>query len=206
LVALEMRRSVLSPGLTANGGRLLERIHRLAGKPANAGANGNLGKGLAAVMMLTVIGIPGVIAILSSADKNIARASDDVVTKTAPANFEEAGVSNSDTTASKKVGDKAEERRSVRIVAGPKGDVWFEGKKTSWDEIVGLLEAVPNRESTVLEVAIASDELSVREMNDAIAKAGIFANQFKFKYSSYIGVHPIKPEGNSLLDAREILG
>jgi hypothetical protein len=85
--------------------------------------------------------------------------------------------------------------RYVRIVVGANKKMTFEGAETNWDGIEALLAKVPNRESTVLEVAIATDDVTVREMNDAIGAASHYGRTLRFKYTSYIGVHPIGSRG-----------
>jgi hypothetical protein len=64
----------------------------------------------------------------------------------------------------------------------------FEGRKTTWEELPELLRALPNRASTVLEVAIASDEMSVRMRTESFAKAITLAHQLGFEYASDVGV------------------
>jgi len=88
-------------------------------------------------------------------------------------------------------------RRFVRIVAGPNGQLTFEGQQTSWDTLADLLEKVPNRSETVLEFAIATEDISVREMDEARTRAMLDANRFDFLHGSYIGVHPLGSKGTT---------
>ncbi len=88
-------------------------------------------------------------------------------------------------------------RHFVRLVVG-KDRMTFEGKDAaSWEELPGLLEKVPNREQTVLEIAFASDEVTLKEKKLAIAVASSWARQFGYEYTSDIGAHPLGSKGSS---------
>jgi cytoskeletal protein CcmA (bactofilin family)/Zn-dependent protease with chaperone function len=99
-------------------------------------------------------------------------------------------------------GERAESpRRFVRIVTDGE-TVTFEGENTTWDELPALLEKVTDRKNTVLEIAVASDEISWREVNEVKSRAGGLADQFGFEYSSFIGVHPLRSREASSEGAR----
>ena len=83
----------------------------------------------------------------------------------------------------------------VRIVIGPGGAMTFEGEKTTEEELPKLLEKVPDRERTVLEIAIASDDMTVREANNVQGVVFRLAREFKFLYGSYVGTHPLGSKG-----------
>ncbi len=83
----------------------------------------------------------------------------------------------------------------VRLVVG-KDRMTFEGKETTWDELPGLLQKVPDRAHTVLEVAIPSDEVTLQHKNNAVGRAGRLSRQFGFQHLSFIGVHPLGSKGS----------
>jgi type II secretion system protein G len=60
-----------------------------------------------------------------------------------------------------------------------------------------LLDAVPDRAHTVLEIAIASDEMSVRQRNSAQSRANSLARRHGFEYPSDVGVHPLGSKGSA---------
>lgn len=88
------------------------------------------------------------------------------------------------------------ERYFVRLVAG-KDRMTFQGADTTWDALPELLEQVPEREHTVLEVAIPSEDMTVREVNNITGLAMSLARRFNFEYGSYIGVHPLGSKGSA---------
>ena len=81
-------------------------------------------------------------------------------------------------------------RHFVLIVVG-KDALTFEGKATTWDELPSLLEKVPDRGHTVLDIAMASDQLTVAVADAAQGRASHMVQQFGFEYLSYIGIHPL---------------
>ena len=76
-----------------------------------------------------------------------------------------------------------------------KDNLTFEGTETTWEKLPALLEKVPNRGQTVLEVAMASDDMSVRLRDEADGNAIRMARRFGFEYLSYVGVHPLGSKG-----------
>jgi hypothetical protein len=92
----------------------------------------------------------------------------------------------------------AESRRLryfVRLVVG-EDHMTFEGKDTTWEELPKLLQKVPNREHTALEVAIPSDEVTLQHKSSAVGRAERLARQSEFEYLSFIGVHPLGSKGS----------
>jgi hypothetical protein len=81
-------------------------------------------------------------------------------------------------------------RHFVRIVVS-KDAMTFEGKPTTWDELLTLLEKVPDRSHTVLQLAWASDQLTLAEFNPSEYHASTMVKQFGFEYLSRIGLHPL---------------
>lgn len=84
----------------------------------------------------------------------------------------------------------------VRLVVDADDSMTFEGQSTNWEQLPKLLEAVPDRAKTVLEVGIASEEVTVRKLNELKTRAAILANEHGFSYSSDIGVHPLGSKGS----------
>ena len=87
------------------------------------------------------------------------------------------------------------DRHFVKIVAG-KDSLTFEGTETTWEKLPALLEKVPDREQTVLEIAIASNELSAGLRDEAEGNALRMARRFGFEYLSNVGVHPLGSKGS----------
>ncbi len=85
-------------------------------------------------------------------------------------------------------------RYFVLIVVG-KDAMTFEGQETTWEELPPLLEKVPNRRQTVLAVAVASNDMTLKEANEAQSRALGLALSFGFEYLSYVGVHPLGAKG-----------
>lgn len=86
-------------------------------------------------------------------------------------------------------------RRFVRVVVGP-DRMTFEGQPATWESLPELLKEVPDRQNTVLEVAIASDEMTVKQRDEAIAKVTALAPRFAFESPSFVGVHPLGSKGS----------
>jgi beta-lactamase regulating signal transducer with metallopeptidase domain len=184
LFSLEQRRSIFSPGLAASDGPLLERIRRLLASPARATVGPQWGKGLAGLAVLSLLmSIPLAIAVRNSAAEPAGDTSAehrDPVTS----------VESSPNTNPLVIDRQSKPAKFVRILVASNNKITFEGQETTWDTCAALLEKVPDRASTVLEVAIASDDITVRAMNDAIGRASALGRQLGFQYTSYIGVHP----------------
>ena len=79
---------------------------------------------------------------------------------------------------------------SVHLVVD-KDRMTFEGREITWEELPELLEQVPRRPDTTLNIAVATDEISWRQKNEAVDRAAHLAQRFGFRYLSFIGVHPI---------------
>ncbi|HTL30544.1 MAG TPA: M56 family metallopeptidase, partial [Tepidisphaeraceae bacterium] len=80
--------------------------------------------------------------------------------------------------------------RAVRIVVGTQ-KITLEGKKTTWEDAKKTLLDLPNRSEVVLEVAVASDEMTLKQHQDVITQGMVLANELKFKYLSDVGVQPL---------------
>jgi len=81
-------------------------------------------------------------------------------------------------------------RAFVRLVVGH-NSLTFEGEKTTWERLPELLEKVPNRASTVLEVGVESDQFTLAQDREARARASGLSEKFGFEYLSYVGVQPL---------------
>jgi hypothetical protein len=84
--------------------------------------------------------------------------------------------------------------RAVRIVVSPE-KMTLEGKETTWEEAKKTLLELPNRGECVLEVAVASDQMTLKQQQDALGKGRALANELKFKYLSDVGVEPLGSKG-----------
>ncbi len=83
----------------------------------------------------------------------------------------------------------------VRWVIQDEETMTFEGAPVKPDELPWLLEKVPNRPQTVLEVGYSS-EISVKLRNECVSRATVFAKQFGFKYASDIGEQKLGSKGS----------
>ncbi len=61
-------------------------------------------------------------------------------------------------------------RHFVQIVVG-KEKMTYEGDETTWEKLPAKLEKVPNREHTVLAVAIESEDMTVQRRKEAVTQA-----------------------------------
>ncbi|MHB8897370.1 MAG: PEGA domain-containing protein, partial [Thermoguttaceae bacterium] len=83
----------------------------------------------------------------------------------------------------------------VRWVIQDEKTMTFEGEPVTLDQLPSLLEKMPNRSQTVLEVGYSS-EISVRLRNEYVGRATAFAQQFGFKYASDIGQQKLGSRGS----------
>ncbi len=96
-------------------------------------------------------------------------------------------------------------RYFVRLVVGKAG-MTFQGERTTLEGLPLLLEKVPNRQQTVLEVARASDDVTLKEWDHALNRASALARQFGFEYTSDIGLHPLGSRGSPSLKVPAKIG
>jgi len=89
----------------------------------------------------------------------------------------------------------ARQRHFVTLVIG--GDkMTFEGQEVTWEQLPALLEKVPNRPQTVLQLAMTSQDIENRDnWNDALRRLGELHHRYGFEYPSLIGVHPLGTKG-----------
>ena len=84
----------------------------------------------------------------------------------------------------------------VRLVVDhERNKMTFEGRETNWEELPAMLQDVSDRETTVLEIAITSEEMRIRQLNYLRLKVGQLAKEHGFLYASDIGVHPMGSKG-----------
>jgi hypothetical protein len=79
---------------------------------------------------------------------------------------------------------------AVRMVVGPQ-KMTLDGEETTWEKAKETLSKLANRGELVLEVAVASDQMTLAQHNEALSKGLQLANALKFKYLSDVGVHPL---------------
>ncbi|MHC4625298.1 MAG: DUF4097 family beta strand repeat-containing protein, partial [Planctomycetota bacterium] len=95
-----------------------------------------------------------------------------------------------DTEAVSPICPPAHQRHFVRLVVGP-DKMTFEGQQVTWEDLPKLLEKVPQRSNTVFTLALASNDMTLAQKNEATGRAGALAKEFGFDHLSYIGVHPL---------------
>ncbi len=93
------------------------------------------------------------------------------------------------------------QRKFVRLVVGTTA-MTFEGQPTSWEGVGALVAKVPDRNSTVLEVAVTSDQITVAQQNEWFQRAIALARQHGFEYASFIGIQPPGSKGTSDLTSK----
>jgi hypothetical protein len=91
-------------------------------------------------------------------------------------------------------GARVRQLHFVQLVVG-ENRMTFEGRDTTWEELPTSLEQIPNRDRTVLCLAVASDEVSSKQKDEALASAGRLAQEYGFEYLSFVGVHPLGSTG-----------
>jgi beta-lactamase regulating signal transducer with metallopeptidase domain len=68
--------------------------------------------------------------------------------------------------------------------------ITYQGRQIKLEQLPALLERVPDRGNTVLQVANASDELTMGRFNEVQFRCGQLVTEFGFKYLSYVGKQP----------------
>ncbi len=91
---------------------------------------------------------------------------------------------------------EARARRFVRLVVGADA-MTFQGAPVSWEELPKLLDAVPDRSRTVLELGAASAELPMARMNEVMARLQVLVRELGFEYVSLVGVQPLESKGTA---------
>lgn len=88
--------------------------------------------------------------------------------------------------------------RAVRIVVGP-ATMTLDGDETTWEKAKETLAKLPDRGELVLEVAVASDQMTLAQHDEAVSKGMLLANELKFKYLSDVGVHSLGSKAGEAL-------
>ncbi len=83
----------------------------------------------------------------------------------------------------------------VRWVIQDEKTMTFEGAPVTLDQLPSLLEKVPNRAQTVLEMGY-STEISVKLRDEYLARAGALAHKLGFKHASDIGQQKLGSKGS----------
>jgi multidrug resistance efflux pump len=76
------------------------------------------------------------------------------------------------------------------------GKLTFEGADVTWEGLDKRLQKVGDRAHTVLELAVSSENVSLRELNQARSRAEQRSKNFGFEYLSYIGVQSASSKGS----------
>jgi hypothetical protein len=85
-------------------------------------------------------------------------------------------------------------RHFVALVVSANG-LTFQGQPTTIDKLPGLLQAVPDRVNTVLELAYASDDVTMGRFSEVQNRASELATEYGFAYLSLTGQHPADYKG-----------
>ena len=75
---------------------------------------------------------------------------------------------------------------AVLVVVGP-DTVTLEGEPSHWDELPARLEAVPQRESVVLQLAVSTDEITLARLKSARARLAELGEELGFKSVQFVG-------------------
>ena len=86
-------------------------------------------------------------------------------------------------------------RHFVALVVGVDG-LTFRGQPTTIDKLPDLLQAVPDRANTVLELAYASGEVTMSRFSEVQNRASELATDYGFAYLSLSGQHPADYKGS----------
>jgi hypothetical protein len=76
----------------------------------------------------------------------------------------------------------------------------FEGREVTWQELPALIEKLPNRPRTVLELAAASGGVTIEHFDAARNQAAQLVNKYGLEYLSLIGTHPVGSKGSAPQD------
>ena len=85
-------------------------------------------------------------------------------------------------------------RHFVLVVVGA-DRMTFQGKDTTWEKLPELLAQIPDREHTVLEYAMASKEMTVKQRDRAVAILIQTPKDFGFSHVSDTGIKPLGTMG-----------
>lgn len=75
---------------------------------------------------------------------------------------------------------------AVLVVVGP-DILTFEGEPSDWDELPAHLEAVPQRESVVLQLAVSTDEITLAQLKDARTRLAELGEDLGFRSVQFVG-------------------
>ncbi len=94
-------------------------------------------------------------------------------------------------------GAAASEQRVRHFVAVVVGidSLTFQGQRTTLDELPAMLERVPDREHTVLELAYSDGDVTIRQFNEVQFQLMELVTKLGFEYLSMTGEHPASYQG-----------
>jgi parallel beta-helix repeat protein len=75
---------------------------------------------------------------------------------------------------------------ALLVVITPES-ITFEGKPVHWDELKQQLQAVPDRDSVVLQLAVSTDEITLARLKDARSRLTDLAAQLGIRSVQYVG-------------------
>jgi beta-lactamase regulating signal transducer with metallopeptidase domain len=76
---------------------------------------------------------------------------------------------------------------SVKLVVSP-NQLYLDGTPTTWEALPELLKKVPNRSGTILAFAMASDQMTLAQHNEAWGRISQLAHELNFAYASDTGI------------------
>ncbi|MFC1738394.1 M56 family metallopeptidase [Planctomycetota bacterium] len=173
----EIRSSQPQLAVAATGGSLLKRISRLVTKDSKEGTRNGWAPSFIALLLIMALVIPGALALMA---------------KTSQKHKIEAG-------------GNSRVRHFVRVVTDDENDrVTFEGQELDSNEfpenLEPLLENVPDRAHTVLEIAFAPGTMPEK---GSMVWLGIvqtldrLEEKYGFEYLSIVGEHPLASKGST---------
>lgn len=86
-------------------------------------------------------------------------------------------------------------RHFVRVVVG-EDSLTFEGETVDLSQLGQRMAEVPDRPNTVIELAYATEEISLREWNEAKHHVSALSHDHGFEYLSEVGLHPLESGGS----------
>lgn len=86
-------------------------------------------------------------------------------------------------------------RHFVMLIVDVNG-ITFQGRKTTLDQLTFLLNQIPDRQQTVLQLGYASGDVTMRQFSEVQDRATQLVTQLGFEYLSLTGEHPANSMGS----------